>query len=53
VAELVNDAIGYIPARQDFIDGGYQTGTVAKIVPGGGELLVDEALKMLKSMQKI
>lgn len=53
VAELVNDAIGYIPARQDFIDGGYQTGTVAKIAPGGGELLVDEALKMLKSMQKI
>ncbi len=48
VAELVNGEIGYLPTRAAFDDGGYQTSTVARMAPGSGERLVEEARAALQ-----
>ena len=50
VIELSNDYPGYIPTRRGFAEGGYEP-TNSKIVPGGGELLVDAALKLLADLE--
>ncbi|HUV90829.1 MAG TPA: hypothetical protein VMY80_14325 [Anaerolineae bacterium] len=50
VATLVNDAIGYIPTRKAYEEGGYQTTTVARIAPGGGERIVEESLALLEAL---
>src|SRR5262245_7043219 len=49
VAELANDWIGYLPDRQAFDLGGYQTwtGLHSYAEPGTGEAMVDETIKML------
>lgn len=49
VVELSNDSPGYIPTRRGFAEGAYEP-TNSKIVPGGGELLVDSALKLLAEL---
>lgn len=51
VAELVNDAIGYIPTRQAYEEGGYQTTTVARVAPEAGELIVEESLTWLRDLR--
>ena len=45
VLSLSNDAIGYVPIRQAFEDGGYEP-TVSALAPGCGEYLVEEALSL-------
>jgi len=49
VAELCNDIAGYIPTLEAFSQGGYETfrSRWARVVPGSGEILVDELLDML------
>jgi len=49
VAELCNDIVGYIPTLEAFRQGGYETfrSRWARIVPGSGEVLVDELVDML------
>jgi hypothetical protein len=46
VVELANDAPGYIPTRKAFAEGSYET-VNSRIEPGGGEQMVDEALRLL------
>lgn len=48
-AELCNDLVGYIPTREAFRQGGYETfrSRWARVVPGTGEKLVDELVEML------
>lgn len=50
VIELCNDAPGYIPTRKAFAEGSYET-VNSRVQPGGGEMLVEEAVKLLKSLQ--
>jgi hypothetical protein len=49
VAELCNDIAGYIPTREAFRQGGYETfrSRWARVTPGSGERLVDELVDML------
>ena len=49
VAELGNDLVGYIPTREAFAQGGYETfrSRWARVVPGAGEQMVDELVEML------
>ncbi|HJN16920.1 MAG TPA: GNAT family N-acetyltransferase, partial [Armatimonadota bacterium] len=49
VVGLANDEIGYIPDRQGYADGGYQTwvGHHCQIEPGTGERMVEAVLAML------
>jgi len=51
IAELANGSIGYIPDRRAFAEGNYEA-VSARCAPGGGELLVDAALKLLKEVQE-
>jgi len=50
VIELSNDNPAYIPSEQAFKEGGYET-VNSRIEPGGGEQLVAEALRILKTLQ--
>ncbi len=49
VVGLANDEVGYIPDRQGYLDGGYQTwvGLHSQLEPGTGEAMVEAALAML------
>lgn len=46
ILELANQNIGYIPTKKAFEEGGYEP-TCAAIAPGGGEIIVEEALALL------
>jgi len=50
VVELSNDAPGYIPTRKAFAEGSYET-VNSRIKPGGGELLVEAALDLLRKLK--
>ena len=50
VIELSNDNPAYIPTEKAFTQGGYET-VNSRIEPGGGEQLVAEALRLLKTLQ--
>ena len=49
---LANENIGYIPDRQAYADGGYQTwvGWHSKLEVGTGEAMVDQAVAMLDEL---
>ncbi|MBX9791793.1 MAG: hypothetical protein K2Y37_22960 [Pirellulales bacterium] len=53
IAELANDWIGYIPDREAYDLGGYQTwmGHHSYAEPGTGERMVDQVLKMLDELK--
>ena len=46
VAELANGALGYIPNRQAYPEGGYEV-VSSRCAPGGGEMLMTSALRQL------
>ena len=48
VASLSNDSIGYVPIRQAYEEGGYES-TVSALAPGCGEHLVEEAIALAES----
>ena len=49
VVELCQDECGYIPTRKAFGEGSYET-VNSRITPGGGELMVDAAIGLLKEL---
>lgn len=49
VIELSNDSPAYIPTEKAFAEGSYET-VNSRIAPGGGERLVAEAIRLLKSV---
>jgi sugar phosphate isomerase/epimerase len=49
VVELCQDECGYIPTRKAFGEGSYET-VNSRIAPGGGELMVDAAVGLLKEL---
>ena len=51
IVELSNDCAHYIPTRKAFAEGSYET-VNAIIAPGGGEMLADAAVRMLKELVK-
>lgn len=50
VVELANDSIGYIPTRKAYDEGGYEV-TSTVLAPGAGEMLVEEAFNLLRSLR--
>ncbi len=50
VVELCNDAPGYIPTRKAFAEGSYET-VNSRIEPGGGERLVETAVRLLEELK--
>jgi len=49
VAELANDAPGYIPTEKAFREGSYET-VNSRVQPGGGERMVEAAVKLLAKL---
>ena len=49
VVELANGSISYVPDRKGFAEGAYEA-TSARCAPGGGELLVAAAVRMLEAL---
>jgi len=49
VVELCNDSPEYVPTKKAFAEGSYEI-TNSRIAPGGGERLVDAALRLLKDL---
>ena len=47
---LANEAIGYVPSRRAYAEGGYEP-TSSRLLPGSGERLVEEALALLASLR--
>jgi len=50
VVELCNDAPAYLPTKKAFAEGSYET-VNSLIQPGGGEAMVETALKLLKEIK--
>jgi neutral ceramidase len=51
VCELANDWFGYLPTRASFSEGGYEPSTGStEFVPGSGERLVEEAVRLLEEL---
>jgi hypothetical protein len=50
VVSLANDVDFYVPTRKAFAEGGYEVET-SPYKPGGGELLVDAAVRLLRSLR--
>src|SRR5262249_8195775 len=50
VSELCNDGPGYVARAKGFKEGSYET-VNSMIQPGGGEMLVEAASKLLKELQ--
>lgn len=51
VVELSAGQIGYVPTRKAFEEGGYEV-LSARFAPGGGELLVEAALRLLSASHR-
>ncbi|MBA7479624.1 hypothetical protein ES707_15059 [subsurface metagenome] len=49
VIELCQDAPGYIPTKKAFTEGSYET-VNSRIAPGGGEMMVKAAVRLLKEL---
>jgi hypothetical protein len=50
VIELANNSPAYIPTREAFIDGDYEV-INSRVKAGGGEMLVDTALSLLRELK--
>jgi neutral ceramidase len=50
VIELCNDGVHYVPTKKAFAEGSYET-VNSLITPGGGEQLVETAVRLLKELK--
>jgi neutral ceramidase len=50
VIELCNDDIAYVPTRKAFAEGSYEI-VNSRVAPGGGEILVETAVRLLKELK--
>jgi hypothetical protein len=53
VVDVAGDAIGYIPTKKAYIEGGYQTAVSSRLAPGSGEIMVKNVLELLKTKVKM
>ena len=51
IIELTNSHIAYVPTRDAFDRGGYET-INSRLAPGGGEMMVESAIRLLKEIRK-
>ncbi|HCO92848.1 MAG TPA: hypothetical protein DIU00_02675 [Phycisphaerales bacterium] len=49
VIELCQDAPGYIPTKKAFAEGSYET-VNSRIAPGGGEMMAEATIRLLKEL---
>jgi len=50
VIELCQDDVAYVPTKKAFGEGSYET-VNSRIAPGGGEMMVEAAVRLLRELQ--
>ena len=50
VIELTNNNIAYVPTREGFAQGDYEA-IASRVAPGGGEMLVEAAVRLLRELK--
>lgn len=50
IVELANNNVAYVPNKKAFVQGGYEVEN-SRLAPGGGELLVEAAIELLKELK--
>jgi len=50
VIELCQDDVAYVPTKKAFAEGSYET-VNSRIAPGGGEMMVEAAVRLLRELQ--
>jgi sugar phosphate isomerase/epimerase len=50
VIELCQDDVAYVPTRKAFAEGSYET-VNSRIAPGGGEVMTDAAIRLLRELR--
>lgn len=51
VVEMANNSVNYVPTKKSFSQGGYEVEN-SRLAPGGGEMLAEAAIEMLKELKK-
>lgn len=52
IIELANSHIAYVPTREAFSQGSYET-VNSRLAPGGGELMVESAVRLLNELSNL
>jgi len=52
IVTLSNDTIGYVCHKQAYEEGGYEPGSGTNLAKGGGEIMIKEALNIIKQMKQ-
>ena len=50
IVELANNGVSYVPNKKAFSQGGYEVEN-SRLAPGGGEILAEAAIQMLKELK--
>ena len=50
IVEMSNNGVSYVPNKKAFSQGGYEVEN-SRLAPGGGEMLVEAAIQMLKELK--
>ncbi|HEX7904497.1 MAG TPA: hypothetical protein VF487_11505 [Chitinophagaceae bacterium] len=50
VVEMANNGVNYVPTKKAFSQGGYEVEN-SRLAPGGGEMLAETAIQMLKELK--
>ncbi len=51
IVTLANDAIGYVPHRQAYEQGGYEPESGTHLAPGAGEVMIEQALSLINEVK--
>jgi hypothetical protein len=51
IVEMANNGVNYVPTKKAFLQGGYEVEN-SRLAPGGGEMLAEAAVQMLKELKK-
>ncbi len=52
IISLSNDACGYVCHSQAYEEGGYEPGSGTNLAKGAGEIMIKEALNIIKQMKQ-
>jgi len=50
IVEMANNGVNYVPTKKAFLQGGYEVEN-SRLAPGGGEMLAEAAVQMLKELK--
>ncbi|MGB2864736.1 MAG: neutral/alkaline non-lysosomal ceramidase N-terminal domain-containing protein [Sedimentisphaerales bacterium] len=52
VVSIANDAVGYVCPRAAYKEGGYEPGAGTNLAPGAGEIITEQALKLIEQIKQ-